>query len=159
MNPADTIDTEILQKTIDHFWDAFPLVWNSVRGHIRAIAADQFDISVEQFHILRNIRKGVCSVSDLAEVRQISRSAISQTIDTLVNKGLVLRQQNCEDRRHVNLELTSRGSELLNTLFSLNRNWMEEKLAPYQPEDLENIMQALEILKEAFDETTLTGGR
>jgi DNA-binding MarR family transcriptional regulator len=39
-------------------------------------------------------------------VKQINRSAISQTVDILVARGLICRQQDALDRRNIPLELT-----------------------------------------------------
>ena len=97
---SDTTE-ELRQKAIDRFWETIPPVWNQVRNNLRSIAAEKFEISVEQFHILRHIRKGITSVSELADVKQISRPAISQAVDVLVEKGLISRQQDADDRRFV----------------------------------------------------------
>ena len=71
--------------------------------------------------------KGFTSVSELAAIRQISRPAISQAVDVLVEKGLISRQQEAEDRRFVHLLLTPNGEALLNKIFQENRAWMMEK--------------------------------
>jgi DNA-binding MarR family transcriptional regulator len=152
MTIPETTAEETLQLTIDRFWETVPPVWNRIRSHIRTTAAENFEISVEQFHILRNIRKGLGSVSELAQVKQISRSAVSQAVDILVEKGLVTRQQDLGDRRYVNLVLTQAGSELLNALFKRNRAWMESKMAGLSVEELTAISSALALLKTTFDE-------
>ena len=124
---------ENLRQTIDQFWETVPMVWNLIRSHLRTIAAEQFDISVEQFHVLRHIRKGLTSVCDIADARQISRSAVSQAAELLVEKGLITRRQEAGDRRFVHLALTPEGEDLLNQVFQQNRAWMMEKMAFDQP--------------------------
>ena len=145
---------KILRLAIDRFWETFPSVWDTIRANIRTIATENFEITVEQFHILRHIRKGRGSVSELAEVKQISRSAISQAVDVLVDKGLILRQTKAEDRRYVTLELTKNGNDLLNAIFEKNRIWMTEKLASISQEELSNVIQAMELLKKTFDQAS-----
>ena len=76
---TNTIET-LVPAAIEAFWGTIPPVWNRIKGNVRAIAVENYDISVEQFHILRHIRKGLTSVSELAEVKQISRSAVSQAV-------------------------------------------------------------------------------
>jgi DNA-binding MarR family transcriptional regulator len=142
---------ENLRQTIDQFWETVPAVWNLIRNHLRSIATEQFDISVEQFHVLRHIRKGLTSVSELADVRQISRSAVSQAVELLVEKGLITRRQEANDRRFVHLALTPQGEDLLNRVFQQNRVWMMEKMASISPEDLTRIIESLAMLKSAFD--------
>jgi DNA-binding MarR family transcriptional regulator len=148
----DATSDRILHQAIDRFWETFPSVWDTIRGNIRTIAAENFEITVEQFHILRHIRKGRGSVSELAIVKQISRSAISQAVDVLVDKGLIVRQTKAEDRRYVTLELTKNGNDLLNAIFEKNRIWMIEKMASMSQEELNNVIQAMELLKKTFDQ-------
>ena len=143
---------ELLKQTIDRFWESFPPTWNHIRTNVRGIAVEKFGITVDQFHILRNIRKGHGSVSELAEAKGISRPAISQAVELLVGKGLVTRHQNAEDRRFVQLELTDEGSELLSAIFRENRIWMEQKLSSLTSEQMMQIIAALDVLKSAFDD-------
>jgi MarR family 2-MHQ and catechol resistance regulon transcriptional repressor len=143
---------EVLQQTIERFWEIFPPVWDRIRGNVRLIVANNYEITVEQFHVLRHIKKGRGSVSELAEAKHISRSAISQAIDLLVEKSLITRQQNLDDRRYVHLELTQDGDNLLTAIFNENRAWMKKKLASINQEELKDIILSLEILKKAFDE-------
>ncbi len=145
-----TPSDDILQQTIDRFWETVPPVWNTVRSRVRSAATQEFDITVEQFHILRHIRRGAHSVSELADVGRISRPAISQAVEALVNKGLVSRTQSADDRRYVRLELTQDGSALLDEIFGQARQWMKTKLSAFQPDDLQAIMAGLVLLKEAF---------
>ncbi len=132
------------------FWATIPPVWNRIKGNIRSIAEENYDISVEQFHILRHIRRGLGSVSELAQVKQISRSAISQAVDLLVERGLICRLQNAQDRRNIPLELTEAGNSLLDTISEKNRAWMETRMADLTPEELETLSAAMEILGRTF---------
>ncbi len=141
---------QILQHTIDRFWETFPSVWDSIRRNIHLIITDNFDITVEQFHILRLIRKGIGSVSELAAARQISRPGMSQAIDILVSKGLIVRQERPEDRRFTQLQLTSQGDELLDAIFKKNRSWMAEQLAQLGADEVSSITWGLEALKKTF---------
>jgi len=147
-----TPSDDILQQTIDRFWETVPPVWNTVRSRIRSAATQEFDITVEQFHILRHIRRGAHSVSELADVGRISRPAISQAVEALVNKGLVSRTQSANDRRYVRLELTQGGSALLDEIFGQARQWMKTKLSALKPDDLQAVMSGLALLKDAFCE-------
>lgn len=145
-----TATDEALKQAIDQYWETVPLVWNQIRSHLRSIAMEQFDISVGQFYVLRHIRKGLTSVRDIADARQISRPAISQEVDLLVEKGLITRKQEADDRRFVHLALTKEGEVLINQLFALNRAWMVERMAQLSADDLNQITQGLKLLKVSF---------
>lgn len=147
MTAEKTEKTDLLEQTLDRFWETVPPLWGHIRSHIRTVATEKFDVSVEQFHILRFIRRGYCSVSDLADVRKISRPAVSHGVDAVVNKGLVTRTQNKEDRRYIQLELTPAGNALLDSVFNDTRTWMKLILEDFSQEDLETAIRGMEILK------------
>jgi MarR family transcriptional regulator for hemolysin len=141
---------QLIPAAIEAFWSTIPPVWNRVKGNVRAIAVDHYDISVEQFHILRHIRRGLTSVSELAQVKQISRSAISQAVDILVGRGLICRRQNALDRRNIPLELTESGNALLDTIWEKNRAWMKNQMLSLTVQDLNTLTSAMEILAGTF---------
>jgi len=141
---------EFQEQAIDRFWETIPPLWSTVRAHIRAEATSQFDISVEQFHVLRHVRRGTNSISDLAIAKNISRPAISQAVDVLVNKGLLTRTQSAEDRRFVELELTDSGNALLDALFKETRTWMKELMSDLTNEELDTVAKAMVVLKKTL---------
>jgi DNA-binding MarR family transcriptional regulator len=139
---------ELLQQTIDRFWENFPPTWNRIKTNVRGIAAEKFGITVEQFHILRHIRRGQGSVSELAEAKNISRPAISQAVDVLVQKGLITRTPDARDRRHVQLALTASGNALLDAIFDNTRQWMMQTLSPLSDEELQALTCAMDSLRK-----------
>lgn len=142
----------LLSSVIDAFWSSIPPVWNTIKTNVRGTAVENYDISVEQFHILRNIRRGITSVSELARVKGISRSAVSQAVEVLVERGLVCRLRNERDRRNIPLELTESGNHLLDAIWERNRAWMRERMAGLTTEELEQLKGALESLAVTFIE-------
>jgi len=138
---------ETLRLTVDNFWETFPPFWHRIRAYIRQAATEQFDISVEQFHILRNIRRGECTVSDLASAKNISRAAISQGVNILVNRGLISRTTDPQDRRHIHLTLTDSGNALLDDVSIRTRRWMMGALSPLNDDEIESLNLAMEALK------------
>jgi DNA-binding MarR family transcriptional regulator len=141
---------EMLRQTVDTFWESFPPFWQRVRAHIREAAAQRFDITVEQFHILRHIRKGLGSVSELAEAKNISRPAISQAVDVLVHKGLIARSPDLQDRRHVQLDLTAEGNTLMDAISDDTRKWMMGILSTLDDRELKALAHAMESLKKTL---------
>ncbi len=146
-----TSSERLREQAIDRFWETVPSVWNTVRSHIRATATANFDITVEQFHVLRYVRKGPGSMSELATAKNISRPAISQAVEVLVKKGLLTRVHNAQDRRYVDLTLTEAGNNLLDTVFTETRKWMKERMHALTADELETITKAMEIMKKLLD--------
>jgi DNA-binding MarR family transcriptional regulator len=147
MAPSERLQNE----AIEHFWETVPPLWNQIRSHIRATATGNFDITVEQFHVLRYVRRGPGSMAELATAKNISRPAISQAVDVLVKKGLIARVQSTTDRRYVELTLTEAGNSLLDSVFKETRGWMKERMNRLTAGELETIAKAMEAMKKMLD--------
>jgi DNA-binding MarR family transcriptional regulator len=142
------LSPEMLRHAVDVFWETYPPLWRMIQAHIREVAVEQFNISVDQFHILRLIRRGRNSVSELAKVRDISRPAVSQSVDLLVNRGLIFRTIDVQDRRHINLDLTTDGNALLDAIFNDTRQWMVEKFAKLNTGEIEALTISMDSFKK-----------
>ncbi len=139
-----------LEQTVDSVLETLPPVWDRIRSNFRAAATGKFGITLEQFHILRHIRRGYQSAGELAEKRQISSSAVSQAVEVLVEKGLVTRRQESDDRRCVRLGLTPHASKVLDANFQENRAWMTGRMASLTPDELSRIQNVMGILRKTF---------
>ena len=146
-----TSSEHLREQAIDRFWETVPPLWNTVRSHIRTTATAKFDITVEQFHVLRYVRRGPNSMSELAVAKNISRPAISQAVDVLVKKGLLTRVPSSTDRRVIELALTGAGNALLDTVFRENREWMKERMDRLTAHELQTIGRAMEALKKILE--------
>ena len=143
-----THSTDKLRQVVDGYWETFPPLWRMIQIHIRKVAVERYDITVEQFHILRHIRRGLDSVSALAEAKNISRPAISQSVDLLVTRGLIVRSIDPQDRRHVKLDLTAEGNALMDAIFDDTRRWMMKKFAPLSGDEIQALTYSMESLKK-----------
>ncbi|MCZ2127678.1 MAG: MarR family transcriptional regulator [Anaerolineales bacterium] len=138
---------KLRNQVLNEFWGSIPPFWNFVRSHIRSAATGRFEITVEQFHVLRFVRRGM-SVSELAVAKNISRPAISQAVDALVKKGWLAREQNPKDRRYVALSLTAEGNALLDEVFKDTRVWMDALLKELDDDELKTLSEAMKIFKK-----------
>ncbi len=139
------------EQALDRFWETIPPLWGQIRSHIRAVASERFRLGVEQFQVLRLIRQGRDSVSEIAAARNISRSAVSQAVDVLCGRGLLTRTEDPSDRRHTRLALTKEGSAVLDSVFGETRTWMKAKMAGFGASELRQIVAAMASLKEMLD--------
>ena len=135
---------------IDKFWESVPPAWRQTRSQIRRIAVVKFQMTEEQFQVLRRIRKGSASVSALAEASQTSRSAVSKAVDALVRRGLVTSSQDPADRRNVPLALTCEGQRVMDGIFNEAEAWLSAHFERLSPKELEILLQGMEILRKAF---------
>jgi DNA-binding MarR family transcriptional regulator len=84
----------------------------SIMRHVRHVEPPVEPIlSPPQMHIVFTIahHQGGISVSELAEGAGVTPGAITQFVNTLVEKGLVAREGDLNDRRIVRLKLTDQA--------------------------------------------------
>ena len=143
-------NSEMLFDTVTSIMDTLPTVWNRIRSNLRAAAIKKFGISLDQFHTLRYIRRGYDTVTSLAEVWQISAPATSQAVEVLVQKGLVTRTQQQEDRRCVRLALTPYASKILDENYDETLEWVKQKMLHMSKDELETVKRAMQILQSTF---------
>ncbi len=137
-------------QLIDVFWETIPPIWRQTRGKIRSVAHERFHLTVEQFQALRRIRNGYDTVSTLAEEGRLSRSQASRAVEALVRRGLVTRQTDVLDRRHVRLSLTENGKQTLASIYAETETWLAERFACLSEEESDLLVQALPLLRKAF---------
>jgi len=83
---------------------------------------DEFDITQQQFNILRILRGAGQPLSTL-QIRQRMLDRMSDTsriVDRLIKKGVVKKSVCREDRRLVDVLLTDKGKKLLSVMDGLN---------------------------------------
>ena len=141
-----------LPETIDKFWETVPPAWHQTRAKIRGVAAEKFHLTVEQFQVLRRIRRGIASVSTLAVANRTSRSSVSKAVDSLVNKGLVSRRQDPADRRNIPLALTGEGERVMTGIYDETERWLAERFSRLNETELETLLPAMDLLQKAFAE-------
>jgi DNA-binding MarR family transcriptional regulator len=138
------------QPIIDKFWESIPPAWRQTRIQIRQIAFEKFQMSVEQFQVLRRIRRGSTSVSALAEASQTGLPAVSKAVESLVRRGLVARSSDPLDRRKVPLALTEEGQRVLQVIFSEAETWLAVRFEKLDAREIDAIMKGLAALEKAF---------
>jgi Transcriptional regulators len=142
--------TAAVERTAATVLATIPPVWDTIRVNLRLAATGKFGISLEQFHVLRQIRRGHASVGQIAAVKQISKSAASQAVEALALKGLVARSPNGDDRRFVRIELTPYATSVLEENLRETREWMTDRMGNLSPKELKTIEDAMIVLGRVF---------
>ncbi|MGJ9383001.1 MarR family winged helix-turn-helix transcriptional regulator [Salipaludibacillus sp. CF4.18] len=76
----------------------------------KVLAEKVFPMSVEQYGILRLLdMNGPQTAKELAELTGVHKSAITTKTSRLEEKGLIKRNPDLEDRRHIQITLTEEG--------------------------------------------------
>ncbi|MEW6093612.1 MAG: MarR family transcriptional regulator [Chloroflexota bacterium] len=108
-------------------------------------------LSMPQFGVLMHLfHGGGCAVSDIGKHMATSNAAASQLIDGLVEKGLIERTENPEDRRAKQITLSEKGHTLIEAGMRQRYHWVGDLVANLSSEELEAVSKALPVLIEAF---------
>lgn len=108
---------------------------------------DRFGISWQQFNILRILR-GVhplsYSLKDLTD-RMVDRTSnTSRLVDKLITKNLVIRDTSDNDRRRVNITISFKGLELVDSASTTLEQELEKSLQHLSEEELVTLNQLLD---------------
>jgi DNA-binding MarR family transcriptional regulator len=91
------------------------------------------------------------SVKEIAELLQVSGSAVTQIVDALVKAGLLMRETNPEDRRTLRLSLTGEGRSKLEEFKKTHLENLGLILTPLSEPELETLRDLiLKILNHNF---------
>ncbi|MBS1248904.1 MAG: Transcriptional repressor MprA [Chloroflexi bacterium] len=101
-------------------------------------------ITLKKVHHRRNTQG--CSVSDISEWLGVTNAAVSQSLDKLVDQGLVERQENPQDRRSKQILLTSQGEEILKKSMRAQRSWIDDLATHLTPEEQAKIEDSFRLL-------------
>ena len=114
----------------------------------------EFDISNEQFNILRILRGnrgGTYNLCDVQE-RTLNRTAnATRLVEKLRKRGLVSRQTNEEDRRRVDIGITEEGLALLAEMDRPTEEMNRLTAKALTNEEARTLTHLLERLRERLD--------
>jgi MarR family transcriptional regulator, organic hydroperoxide resistance regulator len=103
-------------ERIERIARLYPLLMGRM-GRLRTLVHEGMDLTYNQYKTLLTIAdRGECTLGDLARELDVAMSSASQMIDRLVGQGVVLREQDVENRRQVNIRLTREGAALMSEL-------------------------------------------
>jgi len=111
---------------------------------VRLQAWEEMGLTLAQLRILFRVRAqpGV-DVRRIAADIGITPSAVSQQVDKLVTRGMLLRRDKPEDRRYVQLELTEAGHEATGQIRQASREHMIVPLGSFSEADLTELQRLL----------------
>lgn len=146
MNVEETIKTEkklpIKQRTMIHF----ALVNNKIREQF-SMALKPFDISEQQFNVLRILRGQKGDPANLSTINERMVTKMSNTtrlVDKLILKGLVERRVCPDNRRKVEIIITEEGKKFLSKLDAVMQETENNILKSFTNKELLELNQLLD---------------
>ncbi|GLB50921.1 MarR family winged helix-turn-helix transcriptional regulator [Neptunitalea lumnitzerae] len=120
---------------------------NSKLNETFYVALKPFDMSTEQFNVLRILRgqKGnALNMSDIQERMIAKTSNTTRLVDKLLKKELVTRRVCKDNRRKMDVSITDKGLELLKILDPLVKAHEEHFTNKLNEEELDTLNKLLE---------------
>ncbi|WP_026695308.1 MarR family winged helix-turn-helix transcriptional regulator [Peribacillus kribbensis] len=112
------------------------------------------DLTNDQHYMLRYIYKAQeCTSTELADVFEVKRSAITAIINRLWEKGLIERTRDEKDRRVVYLSLTKNGAELFARTEERIYKLVESLIKKFDQKEIEQFMETYEKLDRVLLES------
>lgn len=103
-------------------------VFEASRG-FRTWMRESSGLSVAQFRVLLFIsRRNGCSLAELKDYLGVSAPSASRMVEALRERGLVMREEDRDDRRRVRLTLTDAGRDVLARSREIVLKRIEERL-------------------------------
>jgi DNA-binding MarR family transcriptional regulator len=110
-------------------------------------------LSMPQMSALFHLhRANECGVSNIGEHLGVTNAAASQMIDRLVQQDLVERTEDPEDRRVKQLNLTEKGTSVVQEGIEIRRRWIDDLANVLSFEEQEAITAAFSLLTNAAEE-------
>jgi DNA-binding MarR family transcriptional regulator len=114
----------------------------------------QLDLTMSQLKVvLLLFMTGSVRMSDIASALGVSLATATGVVDRLVERDIVLRESQPEDRRVVLCRLSEKGQKMIGGLWQLARDRAKELLEVAAPSQLQLITEALEALLTAGEVT------
>jgi DNA-binding MarR family transcriptional regulator len=138
--------TKQLTQSLREWMDVF--MHRSMRGWSQF--AKSTGLSMPQFSILMQLHyKGSCNLSEVSERFDVTAAAASQLVDKLVQSNYVQRAEDQNDRRAKVLQISAKGTRLVNEGIQERYQWMEELAKSLSADEKSKVHEALSILTEA----------
>jgi MarR family transcriptional regulator, organic hydroperoxide resistance regulator len=116
----------------------------------QAMYVRSLGLSMPQFFMLMRIHyKKRCGISDLSEHMEITAAAASQTVEKLVQSGLLERAEDPNDRRAKQVTLSPKGREMIESSIAERFRWVDKLEKSLSAEQKSKVREALAILSEA----------
>ncbi len=136
------------KELTDRFGHLVERLYFQIRSHPME-AWSEIELTVPQLRTLFLLSAGPKRMGEIATYLGTALSSATTVVNAVVNKGLVERSQDLNDRRVVLCRLTPPGQEEVERLWHIRRIRVEAIANLLTPQELETVVEAMEILAGA----------
>lgn len=99
-------------------------------------------ISLSEFRVLSLLsEQGTCPMVKLAHDQSMTKSGMTGLIDHLEDQGFIKRIRSKNDRRIINIEITTEGRKLIKKCTILYQQFVEKSLEDLSEEEIETLLR------------------
>lgn len=105
-------------------------------------------LSPLQVYVLAFLKEKKATMTELSEEMLVSKQQMTPIIDKLVSQGFVQREYDSNDRRIVQISITSTGLNMMESLKEKTMTILLEKLSHLNDEDVQRLIIATTELRQ-----------
>lgn len=141
---------KLIEDLINRYVDVSFAVTKKAENLIKDSIGDT--ITNDQHYTLRYIHKaGTCTSTELAEVFDVKRSAITAIVNRLTEKELIKRTRDENDRRVLYLTLSDKGTELFEKTEEKIHKLVESIIMSFEEAEIVSFIETYEKLNAQLD--------
>jgi len=129
-----------------------------ILGNLRHAGDDvmsDIELSYPQILVLfALLEKQRLTIGELAQHLKVSQGVASRTVDRMVEKGLLQRERDSEDRRVVRVNLSEAGLDHAMRTISYHVGRLEKQFAEVGPGERESFLTLLKQIDEGLEKDT-----
>jgi len=144
-------------KRLDHVIESMiripPIVHRKLHRELFKVVLQQFGIDIAPHHlmIMKELQEsGTLHSSEIGDAISIARPQMTQSIDKLIEMGMVERETNTEDRRKISIRLTQKGQETIKRLDNVMKDSVSAKLIVLSDDELDKLAESFNYIAETL---------
>lgn len=110
------------------------------------------ELTLPQFRILANIDSGLTTVTLIAKHQGVTQPAMSQMVEALIVKKLIIKKINPDDKRQSLLRLSKKGQAWLHQIITAVKNDVAQQFSGLSKIQQKKITEALILLNTQLGE-------
>jgi DNA-binding MarR family transcriptional regulator len=142
------MNTDAALQATQELLTVLPLLNRIVAAEVRREAGEE--TTMPQFRVLAHLAAGPLTLSALAKKRRVSLQSMSELVQTLVERGWVVRTPVPSDRRQALLGLTDHGRAHSERAQEQMLRRLTPLMAQLAPEELAAVRMALPALRRVL---------
>lgn len=147
-------ETKIADGPDDHhdelrLWLRLFSVTRLIENDVRSKLQNQFDVTFPRFDILSQLYRvpdGLI-LGELSQRLMVSPGNITSVIKRLIEDGMIVRNQNPDDRRENIVQMTPEGRAKFAQMAEANEAWIRHLTKDLAPADIRSLQSLLQKLK------------